>query len=144
MGNDSGQAGYCRGVMSLVILSLLKREDMYGYQLVQEASRSSGGRLTTQEGSGGKTHDPDLLSSGACRRTLNGTYTYDGATSSCTAATCSVAVYDDGWNLDTKYAYRSGDTAYASVTMCHMVLGVMVEKSTCKLTHTCDKNGNFS
>lgn len=35
MGNDSGQAGYRRGVMSLVILSLLKREDMYGYQLVQ-------------------------------------------------------------------------------------------------------------
>lgn len=40
-----------RGVMSLVILSLLKREDMYGYQLVQETSDSSGGRLTTQEGS---------------------------------------------------------------------------------------------
>ena len=40
-----------RGVMSLVILSLLKREDMYGYQLVQETEKSSGGRLTTQEGS---------------------------------------------------------------------------------------------
>lgn len=51
MGNDSGQASYRRGVMSLVILALLKREDMYGYQLVQETARSSGGRLTTQEGS---------------------------------------------------------------------------------------------
>lgn len=51
MGNDSGQAGYRRGVMSLVILALLKREDMYGYQLVQETARSSGGKLTTQEGS---------------------------------------------------------------------------------------------
>ena len=40
-----------RGVMSLVILSLLKREDMYGYQLVQETEKQSGGRLTTQEGS---------------------------------------------------------------------------------------------
>ena len=37
--------------MSLVILALLKREDMYGYQLVQETARSSGGNLTTQEGS---------------------------------------------------------------------------------------------
>ncbi len=37
--------------MSLVILSLLKREDMYGYQLVQEVSAASGGKLTTQEGS---------------------------------------------------------------------------------------------
>lgn len=40
-----------RGVMSLVILALLKREDMYGYQLVQETEKQSGGRLTTQEGS---------------------------------------------------------------------------------------------
>ena len=40
-----------RGVMSLVILALLKREDMYGYQLVQETEKQSGGRMTTQEGS---------------------------------------------------------------------------------------------
>ena len=40
-----------RGVMSLVILALLKREDMYGYQLVQETEKQSGGQLTTQEGS---------------------------------------------------------------------------------------------
>ena len=40
-----------RGVMSLVILALLRREDMYGYQLVQETEKQSGGRLTTQEGS---------------------------------------------------------------------------------------------
>lgn len=40
-----------RGIMSLALLALLKREDMYGYQLVQEIHRSSGGRITTQEGS---------------------------------------------------------------------------------------------
>ncbi len=48
---DSGQSSFRRGIMSLVILTLLKREDMYGYQLVQETERSSGGRITTQEGS---------------------------------------------------------------------------------------------
>lgn len=51
MAADSSSNSYRRGVMSLVILSLLKREDMYGYQLVQETARSSGGKLTTQEGS---------------------------------------------------------------------------------------------
>lgn len=51
MGADNAQNSFRRGVMSLVILSLLKREDMYGYQLVQETANSSGGRLTTQEGS---------------------------------------------------------------------------------------------
>lgn len=48
---DHGQNSFRRGVMSLVILSLLKREDMYGYQLVQETERTSGGRIVTQEGS---------------------------------------------------------------------------------------------
>ena len=67
---------YRRGVMSLVLLSLLKRGDMYGYQLVQETERASGGKLTTQEGSlypvlyklqerpagaGGKAYDPCVL-----------------------------------------------------------------------------------
>lgn len=51
MSEDNAQVSFRRGVMSLVILALLKREDMYGYQLVQETARSSGGRLTTQEGS---------------------------------------------------------------------------------------------
>lgn len=51
MGGDGGQASYRRGVMSLVLLALLKREDMYGYQIVQEIEKSSGGKLTTQEGS---------------------------------------------------------------------------------------------
>lgn len=51
MAADNTQVSFRRGVMSLVILALLKREDMYGYQLVQETSRSSGGRISTQEGS---------------------------------------------------------------------------------------------
>ena len=51
MGQDNGQNSFRRGVMSLVILALLKQEDMYGYQLVQETLRRSGGRIATQEGS---------------------------------------------------------------------------------------------
>ena len=51
MATDHGQASFRRGVMSLVILALLKKEDMYGYQLVQETNHISGGRIMTQEGS---------------------------------------------------------------------------------------------
>lgn len=51
MASDHGQNSFRRGVLSLVILSLLKKEDMYGYQLVQETNRISEGRITTQEGS---------------------------------------------------------------------------------------------
>lgn len=51
MAADSSQNSFRRGVMSLVILGLLQKEDMYGYQLVQETERRSGGRIRTQEGS---------------------------------------------------------------------------------------------
>ena len=45
------QNSFRRGIMSLVILSLLRKEDMYGYQLVRETSKMTGGRIVTQEGS---------------------------------------------------------------------------------------------
>ena len=45
------QNTFRRGIMSLVLLSLLRKEDMYGYQLVQETKQLSGGRIQTQEGS---------------------------------------------------------------------------------------------
>ena len=51
MSRDSGPNVFQRGVMALILLSLLRREDMYGYQLVQETERRSSGRLKTQEGS---------------------------------------------------------------------------------------------
>ena len=48
---DQAHNSFRRGVMTLVILALLKREDMYGYQLVQQTQQISGGRIITQEGS---------------------------------------------------------------------------------------------
>ncbi|MBR4425171.1 MAG: PadR family transcriptional regulator [Oscillospiraceae bacterium] len=48
---ENFQGSFRRGLMPLVILSLLKNEDMYGYQLVQETERRSGGAIVTQEGS---------------------------------------------------------------------------------------------
>ena len=51
MAPDHEKNSFRRGVMTLVILALLKKEDMYGYQLVQETIQRSGGRIATQEGS---------------------------------------------------------------------------------------------
>ena len=48
---EKDHQAFRRGVMGLVLLGLLNREDMYGYQMVQEIERLSGGKLTTQEGS---------------------------------------------------------------------------------------------
>lgn len=39
-----------RGLIPLTVLALLKREDMYGYQIVQEIKATSEGALISQEG----------------------------------------------------------------------------------------------
>ena len=51
MSSDNAQNSFRRGVLSLVILALLKCEDMYGYQIVQEIEKKSNGAIVTQEGS---------------------------------------------------------------------------------------------
>jgi len=51
MAGEVNQNSFQRGVMSLVVLSLLKKQDMYGYELVQQINSVSGGRIVTQEGS---------------------------------------------------------------------------------------------
>lgn len=75
---------------------------------------------------------------------LTGTFTYDGTTSSCTNSSCSVAVYRSNWYVVSKSATKSGNTAYATVTMGRKVLGVTVDKETFNITLKCDKDGNVS
>ena len=41
MASSEMMPNYQRGVMTIVILSLLKREDMYGYQLVQDLEEAA-------------------------------------------------------------------------------------------------------
>ncbi len=51
MRNGKQISSYQRGVASLVILALLDRDDMYGYELVQTMNEMSGGAIQSQEGS---------------------------------------------------------------------------------------------
>lgn len=50
MKNQETQVNFQRGVASLVLLGLLKQQNMYGYQLTQEMARQSFGAISMQEG----------------------------------------------------------------------------------------------
>ncbi len=41
---------YRKGLLPLIILLLLKKEDLYGYQIVRKVDALTGGVITTQEG----------------------------------------------------------------------------------------------
>ena len=50
MSRDSGPNVFQRGVMALILLSLLRREDMYGYQIIKELERRSENAFQFKEG----------------------------------------------------------------------------------------------
>lgn len=104
---------------------------------------------STSRASGTKTGAAEYLYSGSdgvakWKAVLTGTFTYNGTTSTCTASSCSVTIYDTSWYNISKSASKSGNTATATVTMGLKVLGVTVSKPTYDLTLTCDKDGNLS
>lgn len=76
--------------------------------------------------------------------TLTGTFIYNGTTSTCTASSCSVTIYNSNWYAVSKSTTKSGNTAYATVTMGLRYLGITVTKQTYNITLTCDKDGNVS
>ena len=80
----------------------------------------------------------------AWQAVLSATFTYNGTSSSCTSASCSVSVYDNDWYVVSKSAVKDGDTAVAKFMMEYKSLGVTMSKDTYRLTLSCDKNGNVS
>lgn len=76
--------------------------------------------------------------------TLSASFTFDGTTSTCTAASCSISIYNSAWYTVSSSTSRSGNTATANVTMGRKVLGVTVQTIPITITLSCDANGNLS
>jgi hypothetical protein len=75
---------------------------------------------------------------------LTATFTYDGTTSTCTSANCTVTIYDDLWYEISCSTSRSGATATTLLTMGKRFLGITISKPQYTITLTCDKDGNLS
>ncbi len=76
--------------------------------------------------------------------TLDASFTYNGTSSYCTSASCTVTIYDRKWYEITKTATRSGNTATANFTLGQKFLGVTISKPQYTITLTCDKDGKLS
>lgn len=75
---------------------------------------------------------------------LTGTFTYTGTSSTCTASSVNVTIYDSSWYVISKSASKSGNKATAAVTMGDKADGVTIMKVPVNLTLACDINGNLS
>lgn len=75
---------------------------------------------------------------------LNGTFSYDGTTATCTASICTVSISNDNWYVISKTTSKNGGTANAELTMGLRHLGITTKRESITMRLTCDKNGNLS
>lgn len=75
---------------------------------------------------------------------LSASFTYDGTSSTCTSASCTVTIYENAWYEYSKSTSRSGNTATTQLTMGQKFLGITIAKREYTITLTCDKDGNLS
>lgn len=73
--------------------------------------------------------------------TLTGTFTYNGITSSCTAASCSTSINNNAWKFTSKTASKSGNKAIGSFTAECSTPSQTISKS---MSITCSKDGIIS
>lgn len=78
--------------------------------------------------------------------TVQGTFNYDGKTSTCTSSSISTANYSSTWKLSNKKASKSGNTASASVTakQYHSNGTTVLQTINKTVKLTCDKNRKLS
>lgn len=78
------------------------------------------------------------------RAVLSGTFTYTGASATCTASSINVTIYDTDCYVVSKSATKSGNTATGNATVGEKVLGITVSRVPVTISLKCDANGNLS
>lgn len=108
--------------------------------ITEEASNSRASTKTGSKTASHKSSDGDVL----WTYTITGTFTYNGSSSTCTAVSDSYTIFDDHWHMDSHSTWRSGNTAYGTVTMKRKFLGITTKTVSHDLQLTCSATGVLS
>lgn len=93
---------------------------------------------------GSKTYEHVVSGNTVWEYTIEASFTYTGSSSSCTSVSDSYTIYNSSWHLNSRYHWKSGNTAYGSVTMDRKILGVTVDSVTRDISLSCSANGTLS
>ena len=78
------------------------------------------------------------------KATLEGTFSFNGVSASCTAASCTTTSYSSAWSEQSTTAYPSGASAIGSATMVRKFLFIVVDTVSVNISMVCDKDGSVS
>lgn len=144
---------FCLFLIMVMVLCLLPVQTMAtgkeityypdGSYTVVEIFQQSGRAAKSVTGSKSSSH---YGSSGnlVWKATLTGSFSYTGASATCTSASASVTVYDSSWYTVSKSTSKSGNTAKGSVTMNRKLNGVTAKSVTENLSLSCSASGKLS
>lgn len=76
--------------------------------------------------------------------TITGNYTYNGSSSSCTSVSDSYSISNNNWHINSHSCWKSGNTAYGSVTMDYKLLGITINSVSKSLNLSCSPSGVLS
>ncbi len=107
----------------------------YDTPLARAASSVNGHKTITCKSSSGK-----ILWS----VTVNGTFTYNGSSSTCTSASVSTSVSDGNWKIASKSSSKSGNTAKATATAHYYLNGNIIDRQTKTVTLKCSASGKLN
>lgn len=105
------------------------------YQGTRASKTVTGSKVSSHYGSNGSL---------VWKATLTGHFTYTGSSATCTSSSASVTIYDSSWYTISKSSSKSGDTAYAQITMGQKLAGVTVQKISADMSLTCSADGKLS
>ena len=125
-----------------IITSYNEYYDDGSYSIVTIIEHPTGSLRSVKEGS--KIYEHIVSGNTVWSYTIDASFSYNGSSSSCTSVSDSYTISNSNWHLNSRYHWKSGNTAYGSVTMDRKLLGFTVESVTRDLTLSCSANGTLS
>lgn len=135
-----------RGILEMLILKMLSKEDMYGYQITEKFDILRSTTSSSEIYTGNKTI--------VCKyENENVEWEYilsaefnvvEGVSSTCTNVSYAQNIYKSVWSFSDGGTSKSGNTAYGYGTFKRKALFITLEEQIIDLAFTCDLYGNLS
>ena len=135
-----------RGILEMLILKMLSKEDMYGYQITEKFDILRSTTSSSEIYTGNKTIVcKDENEKVEWEYILSAEFNVvEGVSSTCTNVSYAQNIYKSVWSFSDGGTSKSGNTAYGYGTFKRKALFITLEKQIIDLAFTCDLYGNLS
>ena len=135
-----------RCILEMLILKMLSKEDMYGYQITEKFDILRSTTSSSEIYTGNKTIVcKDENGNVEWEYILSAEFNVvEGVSSTCTNVSYAQNIYKSVWSFSDGGTSKSGNTAYGYGTFKRKALFITLEEQIIDLAFTCDLYGNLS